>query len=41
MERDLEDLIERTRNTAHKLISGPVPVELPYRLWKSIDADLA
>jgi 4-carboxymuconolactone decarboxylase len=41
MERDLEDLIERTRSTAHRLFSGPVPVEVPYRLWKSFDAGLA
>jgi 4-carboxymuconolactone decarboxylase len=41
MHKDLEDLIERTKRTAQRLFSGPVPVEVPYRLWKSFDADLA
>lgn len=41
MKNDLEDLIERTKRTAQRLFSGPVPVEVPYKLWKAFDPDLA
>ena len=41
MEQDLQDLIERTKKTAQRLFSGPVPVEVPYKLWKSFDPELA
>jgi 4-carboxymuconolactone decarboxylase len=41
MEKDLEDLIERTKRTAQRLFSGPVRVDVPYKLWKSFDPDLA
>ncbi len=41
MHKDPEDLIERTKRTAQRLFSGPVPIEVPYRLWKAFDADLA
>lgn len=41
MDKDLEDLIERTKKTAQLLFSGPVPVEVPYQLWKAFDSDLA
>lgn len=36
-----KELVDRTRETAHKLFSGPVPVEVPYRLWKAFDPALA
>jgi len=41
MEPNLQDLIEKTKKTAQRLFSGPVPVEVPYKLWKSFDPDLA
>ncbi len=41
MEQDLQDLIEKTKKTAQRLFSGPVPIEVPYKLWKSFDPDLA
>lgn len=41
MDHDTQDLVERTKQTAQKLFSGPVPVEVPYRLWKAFDPDLA
>lgn len=36
-----KDLVERTRQTAAALFSGPVEVEVPYHLWKAFDPDLA
>ncbi|MCU0589050.1 MAG: carboxymuconolactone decarboxylase family protein [Syntrophobacteraceae bacterium] len=41
MEQDLKDLIEKTKRTAQRLFSGPVPIEVPYKLWKAFDPDLA
>lgn len=37
----LKDLVERTRQTAKALFSGPVEVEVPYQLWKAFDPELA
>jgi len=34
-------LVERTKETAKLLFSGPVAVEVPYRLWKEFDPELA
>jgi 4-carboxymuconolactone decarboxylase len=34
-------LVEQTRETADLLFSGPVPVEVPYSLWKEFDSRLA
>jgi 4-carboxymuconolactone decarboxylase len=34
-------LVEQTRETADLLFSGPVSVEVPYRLWKEFDPQLA
>lgn len=36
-----KDLVEKTRRTAQRLFSGPVPVEVPYQLWKEFDPELA
>jgi 4-carboxymuconolactone decarboxylase len=36
-----KNLVERTRQTAAKLFSGPVDVEVPYQLWKAFDPELA
>ena len=36
-----DDLVEVTKRTASKLFSGPVPVEVPYKLWKEFDSELA
>jgi 4-carboxymuconolactone decarboxylase len=36
-----KDLVKRTQQTAAKLFSGPVEVEVPYRLWKEFDPELA
>ena len=36
-----DDLIKKTQETAKALFDGPVPLEVPYRLWKEFDADLA
>ncbi len=36
-----EDLIKKTQETARALFDGPVALEVPYRLWKEFDADLA
>ncbi|MGA7879049.1 MAG: carboxymuconolactone decarboxylase family protein [Desulfoferrobacter sp.] len=36
-----DKLVERTKETAKLLFSGPVPVEVPYQLWKEFDPDLA
>ena len=36
-----KDLVEKTRQTAKRLFSGPVSVEVPYHLWKAFDPDLA
>jgi 4-carboxymuconolactone decarboxylase len=36
-----KDLVQRTKDTAAKLFSGPVKPEIPYQLWKEFDADLA
>jgi 4-carboxymuconolactone decarboxylase len=41
MGKNLDDLIERTKKTAQLLFSGPVPLEVPYKLWKAFDPDLA
>ncbi len=41
MDEDLQKLIEKTKQTAQRLFSGPVPVEVPYKLWKAFDPDLA
>lgn len=41
MAKNPKDLVERTRKTAQLLFSGPTPVEVPYKLWKSFDEDLA
>lgn len=41
MEQNLQELIEKTKKTAQRLFSGPVPIEVPYKLWKSFDPDLA
>jgi 4-carboxymuconolactone decarboxylase len=41
MEQDIQELIEKTRRTAQRLFAGPVPIEVPYKLWKAFDADLA
>jgi 4-carboxymuconolactone decarboxylase len=35
------DLLEVTRQTAARLFSGPVAVEVPYHLWKEFDGELA
>ncbi|MDY0042873.1 MAG: carboxymuconolactone decarboxylase family protein [Desulforhabdus sp.] len=34
-------LVERTKETAKLLFSGPVAVEVPYQLWKEFDPELA
>jgi 4-carboxymuconolactone decarboxylase len=39
VERD--KLVEVTKATASRLFSGPVPVEIPYNLWKEFDGELA
>ncbi len=36
-----KDIVERTRETAKRLFSGPVPIDVPYRLWKEFDSELA
>lgn len=36
-----KDLTQRTKETAAKLFSGPVKLEVPYQLWKEFDAELA
>lgn len=36
-----DDLVQRTKQTAKALFSGPVQVEVPYQLWKAFDPDLA
>ena len=36
-----KDLFERTKQTAARLFSGPVPVDVPYTLWKEFDGELA
>ena len=36
-----ERLKERTKETAARLFSGPVQVEVPYHLWKEFDPELA
>ena len=36
-----DHLVEVTKRTASRLFSGPVPVEVPYKLWKEFDGDLA
>jgi 4-carboxymuconolactone decarboxylase len=36
-----DNLVEVTKRTASRLFSGPVPVEVPYQLWKEFDGDLA
>lgn len=36
-----KDLVEKTRRTAERLFSGPVPIEVPYQLWKEFDPELA
>jgi len=36
-----KDLVERTKQTAKALFSGPVTVEVPYQLWKEFDPELA
>jgi 4-carboxymuconolactone decarboxylase len=33
--------VERTKQTAKALFSGPVTVEVPYQLWKEFDPELA
>lgn len=37
----MDDVVERTKETARLLFSGPVPVAVPYQLWKEFDPDLA
>ena len=36
-----KDLVEKTKKTAGRLFSGPVPVDVPYALWKQFDPELA
>jgi len=36
-----KDPVEKTKQTAKALFSGPVTVELPYQLWKEFDPELA
>ena len=36
-----KDVVERTKQTAKALFSGPVAVEVPYQLWKEFDPELA
>jgi 4-carboxymuconolactone decarboxylase len=36
-----KNLIERTKQTAARLFSGPIDVEVPYQLWKAFDPELA
>lgn len=36
-----KNLVERTKETANLLFSGPVEVEVPYQLWKEFDPELA
>ena len=36
-----KDLVERTKQTAKALFSGPVTVEVPYQLWREFDPELA
>jgi 4-carboxymuconolactone decarboxylase len=36
-----KNLVESTKQTAAKLFSGPVDVEVPYQLWKAFDPELA
>lgn len=38
---DQKELTERTKSTAKKLFTGPVDVDVPYRLWKEFDPALA
>ncbi len=38
---DSKNLPEVTKQTAAKLFSGPVTVDVPYNLWKEFDPDLA
>ncbi len=35
------ELVEKTKETAAKLFSGPVKLEVPYQLWKEFDPELA
>ena len=36
-----KDPVEKTKQTAKALFSGPVTVEVPYQLWKEFDPELA
>ncbi|GKT07503.1 carboxymuconolactone decarboxylase family protein [Desulforhabdus sp. TSK] len=36
-----EDVVERTQKTAKALFTGPVAIDVPYRLWKEFDPGLA
>jgi 4-carboxymuconolactone decarboxylase len=36
-----KNLVERTKQTAAKLFSGSVKVDVPYELWKAFDPELA
>ena len=36
-----DDVVKRTKETAKLLFSGPVPVSVPYQLWKEFDPELA
>lgn len=36
-----DDLAQKTKETAAKLFTGPVKVEVPYQIWKEFDPGLA
>jgi 4-carboxymuconolactone decarboxylase len=36
-----KNVVERTKQTAARLFSGPVKVDVPYELWKAFDPQLA
>jgi len=38
---DVKDQAEKTKRTAAALFGGSRPVEVPYRLWKAFDPELA